>query len=235
MLLLDTTSALVSRPGLVRFAKVNTRVQSAIGSMYQITALPTFLVFRDGQAEEKIGGSDYQKMREALKKIGRDVEIFEPVWRGADFPRNYVDVTDQVEIPRCELLNVDSEGGGLRVLFSADKPSTLAGGKAAEKDVLDAREARTGTTILRNKIRVKLPDGPQTREYDGLSLKPDGTYHAYEVKTGNSSDPYQEGFDAKVSESNPAIGKLDGKEIKITSVEPPIRVPSVSSVVKGKQ
>lgn len=55
-------------------------------------------------------------------------------WRGAALPRGYTDVTDQIEIPRTELLNFDEEHGSVRVLLDTTKPGALSGGKKTEKD-----------------------------------------------------------------------------------------------------
>lgn len=55
-------------------------------------------------------------------------------WRGAALPRGYTDVTDQIEIPRTELLNFDEEYGSVRVLLDTAKPGALGGGKKTEKD-----------------------------------------------------------------------------------------------------
>lgn len=59
-------------------------------------------------------------------------------WRGAGLPRGYTDITDQIELQRCELLNVDPDAGGVRVLFDGAKPSTLSGGKSSTKDWVES-------------------------------------------------------------------------------------------------
>ncbi len=59
-------------------------------------------------------------------------------WRGAGLPRGYTDITGQIEQQRCELLNVDPDTGGVRVLFDNAKPSALSGAKAATKDWVES-------------------------------------------------------------------------------------------------
>lgn len=54
-------------------------------------------------------------------------------WRGAEIPRGYSDVTDQIEIQRCDMLNWDTEAGGVRALFNSAKPSAL-GSEGTTKD-----------------------------------------------------------------------------------------------------
>ena len=55
-------------------------------------------------------------------------------WRGADIPRGYSDITDQVEMQRCDMLNYDSEAGGVRALFDSGKPSALGAEDSSAKD-----------------------------------------------------------------------------------------------------
>jgi hypothetical protein len=50
-------------------------------------------------------------------------------WRGAEIPRGYGDITDQIEVRNCELLNADDEAGPVKVLFESTKPSALDKGK----------------------------------------------------------------------------------------------------------
>ena len=59
-------------------------------------------------------------------------------WRGAELPRGYSDITNQIEQQRCELLNVDPDTGGVRVLFDNAKPSVLSGAKGATKDWVES-------------------------------------------------------------------------------------------------
>lgn len=140
----------LSRQNVVTFVKVNTDQQKEIAQAYGVTALPTFIVFRDGKVIEKVQGADPRKLQEVVKKLGAEVENVGTGgeasgsgssgagWRGADLPRGYTDITSQIEIQRCELLNVASDTGGVRVLFDSAKPSALAGGKANSKDWIES-------------------------------------------------------------------------------------------------
>lgn len=91
---------------------------------------------------------------------------------------------------------------------------------AADKEAQGLRDYsdEIGRPVIPDKVRATLPDGSQ-RYCDGLSPDPDGTYIGIEVKSGTS--PYggsQEAFDNAVDAGEPATGKLNGREIKITSV-----------------
>jgi hypothetical protein len=77
----------------------------------------------------------------------------------------------------------------------------------------------TGRQVIPDKARATLPDGSQ-RYYDGLSPNPDRTYTGIEVKSGTS--PYggsQKTFDNAIRSGQPATATLNGRVIKITSVE----------------
>lgn len=144
-------STSLSKPNAVTFAKVNTEKQQQIAQAYTITSIPTFIMFRDGKIVEKVQGADPTKLQSLVQKISQESQsagtgssaaasgsaTFQSSalgWRGAALPRGYTDVTDQVELPRTELLNYDDEFGSVRVLIDTSKPGALSGGKKTEKD-----------------------------------------------------------------------------------------------------
>lgn len=143
----------MSKPNIVTFTKVNTEQQQQIASAYAISSIPTFIMFRDGKVAEKVTGADPMKLQALVQKISLESQSAAIGsgdtsgggsgsgsgnsalgWRGASLPRGYTDVTDQIEVPRTELLNFDEEFGGVRVLFDSGKPGALSGGKNSEKD-----------------------------------------------------------------------------------------------------
>lgn len=107
-------------------------------------------MFRDGKVVEKVQGADPVKLQSLVQKISQESQSAAAGssagasssstqssalgWRGAALPRGYTDVTDQVEIPRTELLNYDDDFGSVRVLIDTSKPGALSGGKKTEKD-----------------------------------------------------------------------------------------------------
>lgn len=142
----------MSKPNVVTFTKVNTEKQQQIASAYAISSIPTFIMFRDGKVAEKVTGADPLKLQSLVQKISQESQNAASGsgsgsggtasgsgnsalgWRGAGLPRGYTDVTDQIEIPRTELLNFDEEFGSVRVLLDSSKPGALSGGKKTEKD-----------------------------------------------------------------------------------------------------
>ncbi|KAH9878444.1 hypothetical protein IAQ61_001716 [Plenodomus lingam] len=135
----------LSRANRVTFAKVSTVKQAQIAQSYNITNTPTFIVFKNKQQVSKYGGSNPQQLSEAIKKLAAEAETDgggsggfgeasssgSAGWRGATLPRGYSDVTDSVDVRGLDLLNADSDFGGVRTLFETSPPSALNKGKAA--------------------------------------------------------------------------------------------------------
>ncbi|KAK1781216.1 PITH domain-containing protein [Copromyces sp. CBS 386.78] len=131
---------------VLELAKVNVDELKAIKSAYSITQLPTTMLFQNGKEIDKVSGDNVPRLTHLIEKLKRAVDSAKTEkasgssssWKGAALPRGYVDVTDQVELNRSELLNVDTDTGGVRVLFSSEKPSALSGGKATAKDWVES-------------------------------------------------------------------------------------------------
>ncbi len=93
-------------------------------------------------------------------------------------------------------------------------------GREAEQAALDEREELTGETIERRQVRSTVDGASNGRYYDGLAENPDGTYTAYEVKSGTARKTAgQRAFDDLVTPENPATATLNGKTIKIVEVQ----------------
>ena len=52
----------------VRFVKVDVDTMDSLASKYQITAMPTILLFRKGSVVARVIGADDRKIEEAIKK-----------------------------------------------------------------------------------------------------------------------------------------------------------------------
>lgn len=152
----EQLSAQLSNPGVVTFTKVNTDKQKDIAGAYSVSSLPTFITFRDGKPIDKVQGANPASLKTMVEKLTQEVQNVGGGggssssigggasssaggssalgWRGAELPRGYTDVTDQIEMVRTELLNFDDEFGTVRVLFDSSKPGALSGGKKTEKD-----------------------------------------------------------------------------------------------------
>ncbi|KAF4630995.1 hypothetical protein G7Y89_g7139 [Cudoniella acicularis] len=62
----------------------------------------------------------------------------EESWRGAELPSRYTDVTDQIEVRGCELLNADGDFGDVAVLFEKSAPSALNKTGGSTKDWVES-------------------------------------------------------------------------------------------------
>ncbi|KAI9834843.1 MAG: hypothetical protein M1819_002751 [Sarea resinae] len=133
----------LSRPHKITFCKVDVDHQQQIAESYEITAMPTFLIFKNGATVSTIRGVDRQKLEETVKKLAAEAESTgssrgfgdasgssDDSWIGASLPKGYRDVTDQVDVRSLDLMNSDSEFGGARTLFNLTKPSGAASAEA---------------------------------------------------------------------------------------------------------
>jgi len=137
----EQLSQQLSRKDRITFAKVDTDNQKELASKYNVTTLPTFMVFRGGEQVEKLG-PDPRKLSDVIRKLIAEMDGSQAYgagpsvsveWRKADLPKGYSDVTDQVDVKGLELLNSDNEFGGVRTLVDGAKPSALnSKGKAGE-------------------------------------------------------------------------------------------------------
>ncbi|KAK3310720.1 PITH domain-containing protein, partial [Chaetomium strumarium] len=149
----EQLSTALSRPNRVTFVSVDTNEQKDVAQAYRITSQPTFIIFRNGKVAERVQGADPTKLQAVVKKLSDEIQSLgtsgaeasgngsassSGYWRGAELPRNHTDITDQIELQRCELLNYDPEAGNVRVLFDAAKPSALSGGKGTAKDWVES-------------------------------------------------------------------------------------------------
>ena len=101
--------------------------------------MPTFMIFKDGLNIDTIQGADINKLSAATKKLAAEVDSVGATdgsgdtsssgangsWLGADLPKGYADVSDQVDSRGLDLLNADSDFGNVRTLFESKKPSAL--------------------------------------------------------------------------------------------------------------
>jgi thioredoxin 1 len=91
---LSTTHA---APGKIAFVKVNVDEQREIAAQYGITAMPTFLVFKEGKKVEEVKGADVRALKsavEAASKGAREAEV----------------KSEKVEAPQKEKVVLQEEG-----------------------------------------------------------------------------------------------------------------------------
>jgi thioredoxin len=133
----EQLSQQLTRPNKISFTKINVDQQTELAGAYGVTAMPTFMVFKNARAIQTIRGADPKKLSEVVKKLANEANAVGDgattggfgessgggsMWLGAALPKGFRDVTDQVDLLNLELLNMDSEFGGARALFAAGKP-----------------------------------------------------------------------------------------------------------------
>ena len=144
----EQLSAQLSRPGTLAFTKVNVDNQKQIAQTYNITAMPTFMVFKSGRETKRIKGADMKALDQAVKQLAQEASsapsstegLADPFttggssgWMGASLPRGYTNVNEAVDQLNLDFLNLDSDAGNARTIFENTKPSSLgAKGKSAE-------------------------------------------------------------------------------------------------------
>ncbi|KJZ77846.1 hypothetical protein HIM_02483 [Hirsutella minnesotensis 3608] len=132
----------LSRPNAITFVKINSDTNKDLAQRYSISALPTFLLFRDAEVTQKVQGANPSQLRDVVQKLVSEAESIgegsvsasADQWKGAEIPKGYGDITDQIEIRNCELLNADDDAGPVKVLFESTKPTALNNEKSSAKD-----------------------------------------------------------------------------------------------------
>ncbi|XWW92187.1 hypothetical protein V2A60_000110 [Cordyceps javanica] len=135
----ESLSNSLSRSGKISFVKIDFDKNGELAKSHGVSKAPSFLIFRDGKVKDKAHGTNPLELKKFAEKIAKEAQALESGsssaaasgWRGAELPRGYSDITDQVEIRDCEVLNADDEAGTVRTLFDTAKPSGLDKGKGA--------------------------------------------------------------------------------------------------------
>lgn len=165
----EQLSRQLSQPGVATFVKINTETEAGkqVGAEYAVSALPTFIIFRNGSVAEQVRGADPRKLQSIVEQLASDIEKAGSggggaasgsgsgsgsgglAWRGADLPRGYTDLTDVVNIPGVDWSNVDESVFNKRTLFSREKPSALdKSGASGESETKDWIESDTDEQVM---------------------------------------------------------------------------------------
>ncbi|KAI9658819.1 MAG: hypothetical protein M1831_003845 [Alyxoria varia] len=133
----------LSRPGKITFVKVDTDAQKEIARGWNVTAMPTFLIIKNGRETSRIMGADGAKLQKAVQNLAKEADSVDQntgessvgasdTWLAKPVPQGYADVTNEVESKGLDLLNVDSSIGDAKTLFLGSSPSSLDKGKGKE-------------------------------------------------------------------------------------------------------
>lgn len=145
----EQLSSQLSRPDQITFTKVNTDTQKQIAQTYNITAMPTFMIFKNARETQRIRGADPRALDSAVKLLAAEASSSDTTasssasggstWLGASLPRGYTDITSSVDVRGLDFLNLDSDAGNPRDVFDPSAPSSLGQSKpAAKKDWIES-------------------------------------------------------------------------------------------------
>lgn len=178
----------LSRENILTFVKINSEEQGELSERYQVSALPTFLLFRDGKQIDKVQGANPPKLQAMVQKLAAEVDSLGEGgsasgsggdWKGAEIPRGYSDITDQIEARDLEVLNADEESGPVRVLFEGSKPSGLSNGKGTAKDFVQSGADDQLLLFIPFQSTVKLHTLQASRDVFSLLHHPSNHRAAY--------------------------------------------------------
>ena len=153
-----------------------------------------------------VAGQESFGMQVGLTAGGGELEIDVPFETEEDFEEEFA--------APSRSLNRDAKGK------FAGATGGINYGELEEAAGIASYNAKFGTAAATAKVRATFAGGESgQRYYDGLALKPDGTYEGIEVKSGTATlTAGQRDFDNQVTGGALAQATLHGKPIKITSV-----------------
>ncbi|PNS17759.1 Thioredoxin-like protein 1 [Sphaceloma murrayae] len=152
----EQLSSQLSRPNQITFTKVNTDNQRQIAQSYNITAMPTFMIFKNGRETQRIRGADPKALDAAVKNLAAEASSSDAsgsgsssgTWLGAGLPRGYGDVTDSIDQQGLDFLNLSSDAGGAKSIFDGSSPSALGKGKSSGESKKDYIESDTDEQLM---------------------------------------------------------------------------------------
>ncbi|UNI21013.1 Thioredoxin-like protein 1 [Purpureocillium takamizusanense] len=179
--LYQTLAESLSRPSIVTFTKINSDDNPALAQEYSVTALPTFILFRDAKVTQKIQGANPAELKKVVQELAAEVESLGEssgsggsvgaAWKGAEIPRGYSDISDQVEIRNCELLNADEDAGPVKVLLTDSRPTALNKEKAAAAKDKDWVQSGADDQLL---LFIPFQSSVKLHTLQITSIPPDG-------------------------------------------------------------
>jgi len=138
-------------PGTITFAKCDVDKNQQIASSLGVTALPTFLMLKDGKEANRVQGANIALLQSEVRKLVSEDGPSTPsgsgetaVWIGNEIPKPYSDVTGQTDLKQLDLLN---SMGNVRVLFDSSKPSQAALANSKKGKGNEAGEGGDGKAV----------------------------------------------------------------------------------------
>ncbi|KAI5309704.1 hypothetical protein KEM55_002604 [Ascosphaera atra] len=126
----------------VAFLKVDVDAQQSIAARYGVSAMPTFLFFKNGKQTDTVRGADVGTLVNKTltfvdsTRSGGDSGSGSSAsaWLGAPMPRGHAEINEAIDIKQVDALNYEKELGDARTILASTKPSALdAKGKGKDK------------------------------------------------------------------------------------------------------
>lgn len=146
-------SAALAKPNKITFTKINTDRQQELARSYGVTAMPTFMIFKNARVTDTIQGADPRRLSAAVRKLAEEAGKVDTDggesssgsggWLGASLPRGYSDVTSQIDVTSLELLNWDSQCGNARSIFQQAQPKGMSSPLPESTSDMTQRRSRT--------------------------------------------------------------------------------------------
>jgi len=145
----------LSSPGNIAFTKCDVDACKDVASKYNITAMPTFLIFQDKEEVDRIQGANVPALTQAIRKLvtAYNNSVHAPGsssasgssdpsgWCGAPIAAGYSDISQETEKLLLDILNASSSAGSIKNLLDNSEP-----GKNSE--VKDWVESDTDEQIM---------------------------------------------------------------------------------------
>lgn len=140
----EKLSSALSSPGNIVFTKCDVDNCQDVAKKYNITAMPTFIIFKEQQEVNRIQGANVPALSQAVQKLVAEYGGASSSgsasgsgsgpapasgWWGAQPAKGYSDISEEIEKTALDIMNASTEAGNGRTLFEESQPGKDAKAK----------------------------------------------------------------------------------------------------------